>query len=184
VPDTNRWTRCSRGHRHWGSLGAAGLLLIRRAPTGAPDTTQVLLQHRAGWVHHGDTWSVPGGAIHTGETPWDAALREVLEETGLDLADAVELWRHVDDHGGWSYTTVIARTRAPALPRALTPETLEVRWVPVGELAQLPLHPGFAATWERVRSIAQASNAAGSTVTGNGSTSLSGCPGSARPTST
>jgi hypothetical protein len=92
--------------------------------------------------------------------------------------------RFVDDHGGWSYTTVIARTGAPALPRALTPETLEVRWVPVGELAQLPLHPGFAATWERVRSIAQASNAAGSTVTGNGSTSLSGCPGSARPTST
>lgn len=33
-----------------------------------------MLQHRADWVHHGGTWSVPGGAIHCGESPWDAAL--------------------------------------------------------------------------------------------------------------
>jgi 8-oxo-dGTP diphosphatase len=153
VPDTNRWTRCSRGHRHWGSRGAAGLLLIRRAPTGAPDTTQVLLQHRAGWVHHGDTWSVPGGAIHTGETPWDAALREVLEETGLDLADAVELWRHVDDHGGWSYTTIVAE--APAdLARLGTiqiGEQQNLTWLALSAVDRLPLHPGFGDSWPEVR---------------------------------
>jgi 8-oxo-dGTP diphosphatase len=179
-PPTDGWTTCALGHRHWGRAGAAGLLLHR---VGA-DGPEVLLQHRAEWSHHGGTWGTPGGALHAHEDAAAGALREVCEELGL-VPDDVVLGEHsVDDHGGWSYTTVIARTRAPALPRALTPETLEVRWVPVGELAQLPLHPGFAATWERVRSIAQASNAAGSTVTGNGSTSLSGCPGSARPTST
>jgi 8-oxo-dGTP diphosphatase len=156
--DGDGWTECALGHRHWGLHGAAGLLLWHGG--------SVLLQHRAEWSHQ------------------QAAAREATEESGLDPRSYTVTGRFVDDHGGWSYTTVIARTRAPALPRALTPETLEVRWVPVGELAQLPLHPGFAATWERVRSIAQASNAAGSTVTGNGSTSLSGCPGSARPTST
>ena len=114
----------------------------------------------------------------------EAPIRLAAEESGLDPRTYTVTGRFVDDHGGWSYTTVIARSVAPALPRALTPETLEVRWVPVGELAQLPLHPGFAATWERVRDVAQASNAAGSMVTGNGSASVSCCPGSARPTST
>jgi 8-oxo-dGTP diphosphatase len=174
--DGDGWTECALGHRHWGLHGAAGLLLWHGG--------SVLLQHRAEWSHHGGTWGLLGGARHSAETAEQAAAREATEESGLDPRSYTVTGRFVDDHGGWSYTTVIARTRAPALPRALTPETLEVRWVPVGELAQLPLHPGFAATWERVRSIAQASNAAGSTVTGNGSTSLSGCPGSARPTST
>src|SRR5436190_16951651 len=29
-------------------------------------------------------WLQPGGHIHAGEMPWDAARREVFEETGLD----------------------------------------------------------------------------------------------------
>ncbi|MGF1427795.1 NUDIX hydrolase [Kitasatospora sp. LaBMicrA B282] len=30
-----------------------------------------------------DDWSLPKGKLHAGETPWQAALREVEEETGL-----------------------------------------------------------------------------------------------------
>jgi hypothetical protein len=36
----------------------------------------------------------------------------------------------------------------------LTGETLEVRWVRADRLAELTLHPGFAATWDAVRDIA------------------------------
>jgi 2,3-bisphosphoglycerate-dependent phosphoglycerate mutase len=48
---------------------------------------------REGWVfvRHGDraTWETPGGHIEPGETPQDAACRELYEETG---ATAYQLW--------------------------------------------------------------------------------------------
>ena len=63
-----------------GSYGAAGLLLRHNPDAG----TAVLLQHRAVWSHHGDTWGLPGGARDSHETPEQAALREAVEESGLD----------------------------------------------------------------------------------------------------
>jgi len=33
-----------------------------------------------------DLWNLPGGGLEKGETPWDCLIREVKEETGLDVA--------------------------------------------------------------------------------------------------
>src|SRR5262245_56314746 len=41
----------------------------------------LLVQHANGGV-----WLLPGGAIDPDETPQDAVVREVWEETGLDVA--------------------------------------------------------------------------------------------------
>jgi 8-oxo-dGTP diphosphatase len=147
--DGNGWVQCARGHRHWGRHGAAGLLLHAVDDVGA---VRVLLQHRAAWSHHGDTWGLPGGARDSHEDVIAAALREAGEETAL-AAGALRV-RHtfVDDHGGWSYTTVHADTPVP-LATALNQESEALVWVPVDEVASLPLHPGFAATWPAVRAV-------------------------------
>jgi 8-oxo-dGTP diphosphatase len=152
---TERWVRCSLGHDHWGSEGAAGLLLAHRDD----ESSWVLLQHRAAWTHHGDTWSLPGGAIRQGESAVDAAFREVAEETGLVLAGEVDLLgTFVDDHGGWAYTTICASSDVrldPATPLdapwAIGRQEQElVTWVRASEVVVLPLHPGFAASWPEV----------------------------------
>ena len=144
--DGDGWTHCALGHKHWGIFGAAGLLLRHG--------DLVLLQHRALWSHHGGTWGLLGGARNRGETAEQAAGREAAEEAGLAPDSYAVTGSYVDDHGGWSYTTVIAHAAAPVLPTGLTRETLEVRWVPADDLDGLPLHPGFAATWTTVRAIA------------------------------
>ena len=47
-------------------------------------------------------WLQPGGHLDPGETPWEAAVRETREETGVDARhpDGVPLLLHVDVHEG------------------------------------------------------------------------------------
>ncbi|MBM7436661.1 NUDIX hydrolase [Streptomyces sp. HB132] len=55
---------------------AAGCVLWRRSPDG--DGMEICLVHRPRY----DDWSFPKGKLKRGETALEAALREVLEETG------------------------------------------------------------------------------------------------------
>ena len=48
------------------------------------DDDRVLLVRRVNPPLQGE-WSIPGGLVETGETTRDAIVREVLEETGLEI---------------------------------------------------------------------------------------------------
>jgi 8-oxo-dGTP pyrophosphatase MutT (NUDIX family) len=153
-PTTDGWTVCALGHRHWGRAGAAGLLLHRWGSSGA----EVLLQHRAFWSHHGGTWGTPGGALHRGEPAEVGALREAHEELGLLRDDVVLGASSVDDHGGWAYTTVLATPVHPLEPEdlQLNGESEAAAWIPVARLSAVPLHPGLAASLDRLRPLLEA----------------------------
>ena len=149
VADGDGWVQCSRGHRHWGVYGAAGLLLVAPGPL-------VLLQHRAQWSHHGGTWGIPGGARGSAESARQAALREAAEEAGVPAHEVELVGEVVDDHGGWAYTTLLGTARQPLPVRPLDGESLALAWVPVAEVERHPLHPGFAAGWPAHRSALRA----------------------------
>ena len=95
-------------HAQWSD--APALLLTRRA---------------AGLSSHAGQWAMPGGRIDDGETPEQAALRELVEEVGLALA-ADSVCGRLDDYAtrsGYVITPVVVWA-GPA--RELTPNAAEV----------------------------------------------------------
>ncbi|MDT5125495.1 MAG: 8-oxo-dGTP diphosphatase [Mycobacterium sp.] len=82
-------------------------------------------------------------------------MREANEEAGL-TADRLTVRTTVvtatATGSDWTYTTVIAD--APEqLVTVPNRESSELRWVAEDEVADLPLHPGFAASWPQLRSV-------------------------------
>lgn len=147
--DGDGWTRCRRGHLHWGRFGAAGLLVADVEQAQA----QVLMQRRSHLVAYGGTWAVPGGARNSGETFMEAALREAGEEAGISADDVAVLRHRAVEHGGWRYETGVAKLLRPVQLRGNWEGS--VRWVPIDQVDRLSLHPGFRAMWPvLVRDIA------------------------------
>ncbi|GAB4048599.1 NUDIX hydrolase [Catellatospora paridis] len=69
-----------------GTYDIALVLLVD--PSGA-----VLLQHRdESMTASPNQWSLPGGRVEPGESPEEAARRELLEETGLTAGELHLLW--------------------------------------------------------------------------------------------
>ena len=71
--DYIKWIRGKVGHEKIIIVYAGGCIFNENG--------EVLLQKRADC----NKWGFPGGAIELGETPEMAAIREVKEETGLDV---------------------------------------------------------------------------------------------------
>lgn len=154
VSDGNGWVDCTCGGRHWGRNGAAGMFLVAwpespdpRLPL--PDEALVLLQHRALWSHEGGTWGLPGGARDSHENSVETAVREAMEETGIDASQATVLGTLHTDHGNWSYDTIVMYVDHTPEPIS-NHESEELRWVPVSDIEALPLHSGFAAALPRL----------------------------------
>ena len=86
----------------------------------------LLLTRRAGNLRsHSGQWALPGGRLDDGETPEQAALREMREEVGLEL-DAGCILGRLDDfvtRSGYQITPVVVWAGAA---RLLAPNPAEV----------------------------------------------------------
>jgi 8-oxo-dGTP diphosphatase len=143
--DGDGWVECACGNKHWGLNGAAGILILRGH--------EILLQHRAPWVHNGDTWGIPGGARDSHESTLEGAFREAIEETGIDTDLLTPLHTFTDDHGSWKYDTVIARAEVGLVAHEVNDESHEVRWVQIDLVSQMALHPSFAKSWPELKQL-------------------------------
>ena len=105
--------------------------------------------------HHEDKdiWMVPGGGIEDGESATQAAVREVKEETGLDIEVLRMIW-HVEEVSGRGQRFVnffTARITGGELALGEDPEfddahqvLREVRFVSYGEVQQIEhLYPEY-----------------------------------------
>jgi 8-oxo-dGTP pyrophosphatase MutT (NUDIX family) len=101
---------------------APGFLLTRRAPT---------------LRSHSSQWALPGGRLDKGETPVEAALRELHEEVGLEL-DATAILGMLDDYptrSGYLITPVMVWASADHPLRPNPDEVVAVYRVPFTDLA-------------------------------------------------
>lgn len=78
----------------------------------------LLIESPSGWLlAHAtgtDRWDLPKGRIEPGETPLQAALRECLEETGLDFGPAHTLFEDLGRHAYLSHKDLhLFRLRLP-----------------------------------------------------------------------
>jgi 8-oxo-dGTP diphosphatase len=99
-------------------------------------------------------FSLPGGLVEVGETLVEAALRELMEEVGVE-ADMLGFIKPVevierDASGGTKHHFVVLAhaARWVAGEPVVGEEALEVRWVTPADLAGMPTTTGLAAIVE------------------------------------
>jgi ADP-ribose pyrophosphatase YjhB (NUDIX family)/GNAT superfamily N-acetyltransferase len=121
---------------------AAGAMVV-------DDAGRVLLVQRGHEPERG-RWTFPGGRLEEGESPAEAAVREVREETGLEIEVHEELWslvRPVDDRHDYE----IHDFRATVVGGDLRPgdDAPDARWFAPEQLADLPLTEDLLAWLQR-----------------------------------
>lgn len=105
----------------------------------------LLVRHQKGQRSY---WLLPGGGVEYGEPAKDAARREMLEETGLevDVGSLLLVSETVAPDGSRHLIHLVfaGRQTGGALVLGDDPRVAEVRFVPLEEVPELVLHPPFA----------------------------------------
>lgn len=112
------------------------------------DQGRVLLIHKI----DNDLWALPGGGHDIGESITDTAVREVREETGLDVEVARLTGTYTNPNHVMAYDDGEVRQQfslcfvanlVGGTPREDGVETKQVKWVEPEEIARLNMHPSM-----------------------------------------
>ena len=112
------------------------------------DAGRLLLIHKV----DNDLWALPGGAMETGESIVDAAVREVSEETGLTVeltglvgiyTDPGHVMAYDDGEVRQEFSVCFHARVVDGEAREDGSETKAVRWVELGDVVALNVHPSM-----------------------------------------
>lgn len=112
------------------------------------DAGRLLLIHKV----DNDFWALPGGGMELGESIVDAAVREVVEETGLTVVltglvgiytDPGHVMAYDDGEVRQEFSVCFHARVLHGTPREDGSETKEVRWVAPDEVPGLSIHPSM-----------------------------------------
>jgi len=104
------------------------------------DQGRILLVQRGHEPNQG-LWAVPGGKVELGESLTAAAVREVMEETGLsvEVGDLIWAGEHISEHGHIVLIDFLGSVIGGRLAAADDADRAE--WVPLDRVAEYPLTP-------------------------------------------
>jgi 8-oxo-dGTP pyrophosphatase MutT (NUDIX family) len=107
---------------------AAVAIALVEAGDGFGGTSMLLTLRASGLRAHSSQWALPGGRCDAGETPVDAALRELHEELGLELKpdDVLGMLDDYPTRSGYLITPVVVWAADSA---SLSPNPAEVKSV-------------------------------------------------------
>jgi 8-oxo-dGTP pyrophosphatase MutT (NUDIX family) len=124
---------------------AAVAIALVEADHGADATAVLLTRRAAGLRAHRGQWALPGGRCDEGETPVEAALRELHEELGLELGveNVLGLLDDYPTRSGYLITPVVVWAAANA---AISPNPHEVASVHRIALDEIEAEDAFSFT--------------------------------------
>jgi 8-oxo-dGTP diphosphatase len=114
---------------------------------------EILLIKRGKAPHYG-RWMVPGGTLEWGETLEEAAIREVREETGIDIdietfVEIIEAITAGPD--GFHFVIMDYAARAVSGVLAADSDALDAVWAPVESLDAYDLTPELLRVIDKAR---------------------------------
>ena len=126
-----------------------------KANSVVPSTTAVVHDERGriALVHRKDNglWALPGGGMELGESIEDCAVREVKEETGLDVEITGLVGIYTNPHHVMAYSdgevrqqfSICYTTRLIGGELAYDSESTDIAWVEPDKIPELTMHPSM-----------------------------------------